>query len=871
MALDVSYAITVGRLPARALSLLRFSGREGISRLHRFEVLVASCLPEPLLRAVALGQRARLALRVGEQRRVIRGVIARIARDGADAGGLRDAQRYSLTLVPRAWLLRKRRGSHIFQDKRVDEVIDAVAARLRVHTRWALDKPLPSRPYCTQFEETDFDLLCRLCAENGLWFRFDHGHEHDELLDIALAAAAQALPPLPLAELGELLPLAAGEHDETLVFSDHASYPPIVDVVDALRGHLPTLHYQDAAGALTGRHEDYVVEARLTDAVTPTAAVFREYDFLRPLAALESRSGDRPSPGSERRGGVASASLGGALSVLDDLGVDDALGAELDDLEIYEHDGDDLYPDWSRKAEEPKLILAQHQRRRRLLEGRSHACRLEPGRSFHLEGHPLHEANAAYAVVDVHHEGVATFHATEKAEPYHNRFTCVPRDVVYVPARPPRRSVQVCLTAQVVGPEGEEIHVNERGEIKVKFHWDRRDERHEPTCWIRTMHPWAGAGWGFQFIPRVGMEAVVMFEGGDPDKPLVVGCVYNGVLPPPFRLPGYKTQSGIVTRSTPRSTGHNALMFDDAAGRELVFLRAERDQHNLVQRDRRLDVNHQDHTEVADDQHLRVGGEQHIAVHGDRHVELLSSDTEHVRGARHVQVDELLEERVRSRSVHVAEGERRVVGSTHTIVHGNMVTLAKGNVTLQVGQTEAPKGATLNVEGSATVSAMESISLEADRDITLRVGRSFVRIGEHGIQLSASSVTLGGSNAQICAADGEIRLTADERLQGVADTVVLKASGAALGLRSEASVEGARVLLNSPGQASDSIETSEREPMRLEVVDQDGSPIPYERFIITLDGGGEHMGYLDDRGKAVVDLSGPGRVTFPDLNDVEEG
>ena len=67
------------------------------------------------------------------------------------------------------------------------------------------------------------------------------------------------------------------------------------------------------------------------------------------------------------------------------------------------------------------------------------------------------------------------------------------------------------------------------------------------------MQPWAGAGWGHQFIPRIGTEVVVAFEGGDPDKPLVLGSVYNGTHPA-FPLPNEKTRSGIRTQSSPAAT-----------------------------------------------------------------------------------------------------------------------------------------------------------------------------------------------------------------------------------------------------------------------------------------------------------------------------
>ena len=137
-----------------------------------------------------------------------------------------------------------------------------------------------------------------------------------------------------------------------------------------------------------------------------------------------------------------------------------------------------------------------------------------------------------------------------------------------------------------VGPANEEIHFNSSGEVKVKFHWDRRADRNDSSCWIRTMHPWAGAGWDLQSIPRIGMEVVLMFEGDDPDKPLVTGSVYNGTIPLPFSLPVQKTISGIRTTSTPHAEGHNELSVEDALGSKRSYLHAQRDQGDVVERNR---------------------------------------------------------------------------------------------------------------------------------------------------------------------------------------------------------------------------------------------------------------------------------------------
>ena len=106
-------------------------------------------------------------------------------------------------------------------------------------------------------------------------------------------------------------------------------------------------------------------------------------------------------------------------------------------------------------------------------------------------------------------------------------------------------------TAVVVGPDGDEIFTDEYGRIKVQFHWDREGKKDEnSSCLIRVSTSWAGKGWGAIRMPRTGQEVIVDFLEGDPDQPIVTGCVYNAEQMPPYDLPANKTQSGVKSRST---------------------------------------------------------------------------------------------------------------------------------------------------------------------------------------------------------------------------------------------------------------------------------------------------------------------------------
>ena len=213
---------------------------------------------------------------------------------------------------------------------------------------------------------------------------------------------------------------------------------------------------------------------------------------------------------------------------------------------------------------------------------------------------------------------------------YRNVFECIPLDT---PFRPDRRTDKPVIpsiqTAVVTGPAGEEIHVDEHGRIKVHFHWDRVGALDEnSSCWIRVEQAWAGPSWGFWWVPRIGMEVVIHFVDGDPDRPLATGCVYNGANLLPYELPAEKTKSTIKSNSTPGGGGSNELRFEDKAGSEEIYAHAQKDYNEVVENDHNTLVHHDQTITVDNDQtqtiHVNqtetVNGNQVMTVDGNRTV-----------------------------------------------------------------------------------------------------------------------------------------------------------------------------------------------------------------------------------------------------------
>jgi type VI secretion system secreted protein VgrG len=178
--------------------------------------------------------------------------------------------------------------------------------------------------------------------------------------------------------------------------------------------------------------------------------------------------------------------------------------------------------------------------------------------------------------------------------------------------------VQGPQTAFVVGPPGEEIYVDQYGRVKVQFHWDREGEYNDnSSCWIRVSQSWAGKRWGTVFIPRVGQEVIVDFLEGDPDRPIITGCVYNNNTMPPYELPAEKTRSTIKTDSSKGSGGFNEIRFEDKKGSEQLFMHGEKDFDLRVKEEAREYIGTNRHLIVKSDQKERVEADKHIHVLGD--------------------------------------------------------------------------------------------------------------------------------------------------------------------------------------------------------------------------------------------------------------
>jgi type VI secretion system secreted protein VgrG len=376
-----------------------------------------------------------------------------------------------------------------------------------------------------------------------------------------------------------------------------------------------------------------------------------------------------------------------------------------------------------------------------------------PGCRFTLEGLE-HDAPREWIVVAVTHTT-----GSESASGYRNSLRCVPADV---PIRPlaitPKPRVLGPQTATVVG--GGEIDADAPGRIEVQFHWEERPSFGAgASCRVRCAQSWAGPGWGAQFIPRVGMEVVVEFLEGNPDRPLVTGCVYNGAADPPFALPGNATQSGWRSNSSPGGGGSNELRFEDAAGSEQIYMHGQKDwlveinndAAQSIGHDAALGVGHDRSEVIGNDDSEAVGANKTITV-GKAHDEIIgagmtlrvgadqtvliaSSQTLDVGGTQAVSVGATASETVAiAKTVTVGGGLATIVGAAMNTSVGGMSAEEVGGIkSVMVGGTSSE-----SVVGSKSVDA-GSITHSARKDLSEQAGQNFAISAGKELQLDAGA------------------------------------------------------------------------------------------------------------------------------------
>ncbi|EGH25143.1 Rhs element Vgr protein, partial [Pseudomonas amygdali pv. mori str. 301020] len=284
----------------------------------------------------------------------------------------------------------------------------------------------------------------------------------------------------------------------------------------------------------------------------------------------------------------------------------------------------------------------------RLGEGQSDQPRLVSGHFLPLDGHPNEDWNDLWLLTEVRHEGhqpqVFEESAHEIQSPdnfqqgYRNTFFATPWQALYrPPLHHPKPRIFGSQTAVVTGPKDQEIHCDRHGRVKVQFHWDRESNGDDKSsCWLRVSSSWAGNRYGGMTIPRIGMEVLVTFLEGDPDQPLISGCLYHAEHIPPYDLPAHQTRSVFRTLSSPGGNGSNELRIEDRAGQEHIYVHAQRDWEQNIEHQQKIRVGHERHDRVEGNSYSEFKAEEHCTVDGNRLTEVKADDHLTVGGTQHI-------------------------------------------------------------------------------------------------------------------------------------------------------------------------------------------------------------------------------------------
>jgi type VI secretion system secreted protein VgrG len=502
------------------------------------------------------------------------------------------------------------------------------------------------------------------------------------------------------------------EHEGIYWYFEHAKGKHKLVLVDASSAHDTTaghgsLPYYGTAGQLPP-DIDCVNHWAVSREVEPGKVVLTDHDFERPSTSLKVDKAHTRS-------------------------------YDLSDAEVFDYPGG--YTQTADGAQYAENRMEELQSDFEVFHGAANTVGVRVGHTLKLQRHPREDQNAEYLVtattLHIQHPG---YESDAGPALFQCDFGAIVSGQQY---RPTRRTPKPCVngpqTAVVVGPSGEEIFTDKYGRVKVQFYWDRRGTKNEKSsCWVSVSHPWAGKNFGVVHIPRIGQEVIVGFLEGDPDRPIIIGRVYNAEQMPPWELPANATQSGILTRSS-KGGGYgnaNALRFEDKKGSEQLWLHAEKnqdievenDETHWVGHDRSKTVDHDETVHVKHDRTETVDNNETITIGADRTESVGHNETISIGSNRSVSVGASETKTVAMQRSHaVGVNESIAIGAAQEVAIGAYQTVAVGsNQDISVGSNQSTS---VGANQSATIGANRTV--EVGKDLKTTVAKNEVReVGE---------------------------------------------------------------------------------------------------------------------------------------------
>ncbi|MCL2724707.1 MAG: type VI secretion system tip protein VgrG [Polyangiaceae bacterium] len=571
------FELRAGTLDANAVQVLSFRGRERINDVYSYEVVFATSL-EPKSLVAAFGGAAALTLKTSSlSPRILQGIAAHLEALGGVPGEMKtERRRYSLTIVPKLWLLKHRRKNRVFQNKTAKEIVESLLRGIELTSddwRWRTQPDYPKLPFVYQRNESDYEFFRRVLASAGIFFYFEHPSKDGTVTK--------------------------------LNFGDGAGHTV------AVQGYL---RFDDGVGA--DAEEERIYEFGLKKRLRPKALLMLDRDVEK---ATNWSKVATTKPTSDPVFDTDTKKITPDILREEVFQVDSALR---------------VGPDSEMDMELERLRSGYLDAR-----GEGDSRQLAPGYRFPLRSHPIDALNDTYTVTVLDSEGIhpAFLGKNDATHVYRNRFWCIPSRFSPRPVRSKKRPKMGLEVAKVVGEEGKliapTVEANHCGYVRIRFRWDIADDKGTPkesygvnedadhVVRLPVVQPWAGAGYGAQFIPRQGMEVLVGFLEHQGERPIILGCISSEENMPPWSGDENDFQKvGIHSRSWPpgKPDAWSEISIDDRKDGELIYVQAQKDKTVYVKHDRTETVDNDETITIHGNRTETVDKDETITIHGNR-------------------------------------------------------------------------------------------------------------------------------------------------------------------------------------------------------------------------------------------------------------
>ncbi|TPK72530.1 type VI secretion system tip protein VgrG [Mesorhizobium sp. B2-4-15] len=567
------------------------------------------------------------------------------------------------------------------------------------------------------------------------------------------------------------------EHEGIFYFFEHDEGKHTLVLCDAMNKLKPAPGYEKVLYNFEGhgsrRDVEYITEWIPGSAVRPGAYAHTDYDFEKPGADLMAKSSQ---PFSHKEALGENYRQPGAHL---DVGRGDTIaGIRREELQA----------------------VHQHNTAVGTVRGLFSGCK------FTLESFPRDDQNQEYLVVSAEYRLFDPGYRTQN-EAHSENFKVVlgvaPTSLPYRPARiTPRPIMRGPQTATVVGPSGEEIFTDKYARVKVQFHWDRLGKKDQnSSCFVRVSQTWAGSGWGFIQIPRIGQEVIVDFIEGDPDLPIVTGRVYNASEMPPYALPGNATQSGWKSNSSKGGGGYNELMFEDKAGSELVNFQAQKDHHLLIKHDRNKTVQHDQSDRIDHDAKHSVGhnldedvgNNKTVKVGVDQTTHIGSNDTETVGANRSLTVGA-------NETIHIGANSTENIDANHSQTVAIVQTITVGAA--RVDTVGASETRSVGAVQTNTIGASRSVTVGAGQSHSIGTSDSWTVGANQSVDVGANqSFNIGGAHASQIGKGRDAKIAEDDATDVGGSRALKIAKGSLVEVGQDGAIKVGKTLIIEAGDA----------------------------------------------------------------------